>query len=267
MSEKNFIGIFDSGVGGLSVAKEIRELLPLEDILYFADSFYCPYGTKNPEEIINRCFKISQFLADKGAKMLVVACNTASITSLDLLRQSFSLPIIGMEPAVKPACKATKNGQVGVLATGVTLNGDRFSSLLERFANHINVTSQPCPGLVELVESGEINSQKTIHLLQKYLSPLLEKKIDTLVLGCTHYPFLKEKIKALIDYPVTIIDTGEAIAKQVKRVLVKHNLLKTSPTLPMSQFYTSGDLEKVTKAISNLLQKENICVQIEEDLL
>ena len=194
--------------------------------------------------------------------MLVVACNTASIAGLDTLRQTFpNIPIVGMEPAVKPAAKATQNGRIGVLATGVTLNGDRFTSLINRYASHIVVINQPCPGLVELVESGHLQGPKTTALLKQYLHPLLEQHIDTLVLGCTHYPFLYQAIQDIVGPNISIIDTGQAVAKQVQKVLSNHQLLKIKATPPEDCFYTSGDPIQVKNAITILLNKKIISVQ------
>ncbi len=251
---EDYIGIFDSGMGGLSVAREIRKLLPNENLLYFADSAFCPYGTKEPAKIVARSQQICRFLLEHQAKMLVVACNTASIAGLDLLRKTFSeVPIVGMEPAVKPAATLTRNGRVGVLATGVTLKGDRFSSLIKRFAQNIQVFRQPCPGLVELVENGEIAGSHTEQLLKQYLQPLLEQQIDTLVLGCTHYPFLRAKIQEMVGDSIQLIDTGAAVAQQVKRKIIEFKLAAASEQEGRYCFYTSGDPEKVQQTISLLL--------------
>lgn len=260
MSVSKPIGIFDSGVGGLSVAGEIKRLLPGENMLYFADSAYCPYGTKKPEEIFARSVSISRFLIQQGAKMLVVACNTASVAGLDRLRETFAVPIVGMEPAVKPAAEATGNACVGVLATGVTLNGDRFSTLLQRFASHVKVVTQPCPGLVELVESGDLSGPRADQLLDKYLRPLLSQGVDTVVLGCTHYPFLRKAIQEKTGPEITIIDTGEAVARQVARVLSASGLLCPKERPGKCSFFTSGDPRAVGGVISKLLNEDGIIV-------
>lgn len=260
MVKKKPIGVFDSGVGGISVAREIRRLLPAEDMLYFADSAYCPYGTKTPVQILTRSVSICRFLLQKGAKILVVACNTASIAGLDQLRQYFEVPIVGMEPAVKPATEATKNGIVGVLATGVTLTGDRFSSLLERFGNGAHVITQPCPGLVELVEEGKLEGPELDRLLDKYLTPLLQKGADTVVLGCTHYPFLRKAVQEKAGPGVRIIDTGEAVARQVQRVLSSSGLLNEACHRGEEAFFTSGNTKAVKEVISRLWNKAVISV-------
>lgn len=252
MPDPGPIGVFDSGVGGLSVLREIRRLLPKEEIIYYADSAYCPYGIRPPAEIVSRSAKICDFLLSQGAKMLVAACNTASVAGLDIYRRMYSVPIVGMEPAVKPATAATRNGKVGVLATSVTLSGGRFSSLLERYQNGAEVFSQPCPGLVELVESGRYDSPEALELLNKYLYPLLSMGVDTIVLGCTHYPFLKESVRALAGPMIAVIDTGEAVARQVCRVLAGHGLESPGEKISGEVFHTSGNPEEVGPVIKKL---------------
>ncbi|MFZ5595650.1 MAG: glutamate racemase [Bacillota bacterium] len=252
MSDPRPIGVFDSGIGGLSVLTEIRKMLPAEDIIYYADSANCPYGHKSPDEIISRSSIICDFLLSLGSKILIVACNTASVAGLDTYRQKYQTPIIGMEPAVKPATAVTQNGKIGVLATGVTLSGNRFSSLLQRYQNGSDVYSQPCPGLVELVEAGRHNSPETTRLLEKYIRPLLEKGVDTIVLGCTHYPFLKASVQAITGPRIAIIDTGEAVARQVKRVLEQHGLETPAGGTGTEIFHTSGAVEVVEPVISKL---------------
>ena len=261
MSARNPIAIFDSGVGGLSVAREIRRLLPYEDILYFADSAYCPYGTRPPEEILFRSATICRFLVGQGAKILVVACNTASVAGLDRLRDFFEIPIVGMEPAVKPAAAATRNGRIGVLATGVTLNGDRFGILLSKFASGIDVYTQPCPGLVELVEAGKMNGPEIEEMLNTYLLPLLDHGVDTVVLGCTHYPFLRQVIQEKAGPGINIIDTGEAVARQVHRVLRDNNILNVNRSLGSETFFTSGEPEMVGKVMARLMGREKIHIE------
>lgn len=260
MTNNKPVGVFDSGVGGLSVAREIRRLLPAEDLLYFADSAHCPYGTKTPDQIVARSVSICRFLLQKGSKILVVACNTASIAGLDRLRKHFNVPIVGMEPAVKPATEATRNGIIGVLATGVTLSGDRFSSLLERFGNGAHVITQPCPGLVELVEAGKLEGPELDKLLDKYLKPLLEKGVDTVVLGCTHYPFLRRAVQEIAGPGICVIDTGEAVARQVQRVLSSHGLLDDPAHPGTETFFTSSDPETVGKVISRLWNRPGIII-------
>ncbi|NLI12776.1 glutamate racemase [Pelotomaculum propionicicum] len=241
MSSLKPIGFFDSGVGGLSVMKEVRRLLPAENLLYFADSAYCPYGEKPLEVIRDRVFSICDFLVDKGAKILVLACNTASVAVLDDVRKRFSIQVVGTEPAVKPAAAATKNGRVGVLATQVTLAGDRFNSLVERFGEGVEVCAQACHGLVDMVESGCWEGPEAEALLRSYLDPLLARGVDTIILGCTHYPFLRPVVERIAGSGVSVIDSGEAIARQVARVLERNSLLSGGTAPGGESFFTSGD--------------------------
>ncbi|NTW04919.1 MAG: glutamate racemase [Peptococcaceae bacterium] len=254
MPDPRPIGFFDSGVGGLSVLKESRLILPNEDFIYYADSAHCPYGIKTSEEIIERSIKICDFLLNQGCKIIVVACNTSSVAGLEVYRNKYSIPIIGMEPAIKPAANASKNRRIGVLATSITLNGNRFSSLVEKFQSDSELYTQPCPGLVELVEMGEPDSYETIELLEKYLTPLMELEIDTLVLGCTHYPFLKKAIVNILGENVNIIDTGHAVAKQINRILSINNLKNSKSTPGKESFFTSGNPQGVKTVIDKLWQ-------------
>lgn len=247
------IGVFDSGVGGLSVLKEIRFVLPGEDLIYLADSAYCPYGVKPVPEIRARSLKVTAFLVELGVKAVVVACNSATAAGLEQVREAFSrLPVIGVEPALKPAHDLTQNGKIGVLATSLTLNGIRFSVLVERFGTGVEVFTQPAPGLVELVEDGKLDTPDTEALLHQYLDPLLEKGIDTLVLGCTHYPFLIPMIKKIVGTKVTVLDTGLAVAKQTVRVLEQNRILNPRTDGGYATFYTSGEPEKVREVIGKL---------------
>jgi len=258
----NPIGIFDSGVGGISVLKEIRRQMPGENILYYADSAHCPYGTQPPENIRRRTTKIIRFLINNGAKIIVAACNTASIAGLDYLRQEFQIPIVGMEPAIKPAAKITINGKVGVLATGVTINGERFNSLLTRFACDIKVINVPCPGLVEQVEMGMLDSPETAAMLHKYLNPLIKNEVDTVVLGCTHYPFLRPLVESIMGPGVKVIDTGCAVAKRVHQVLQEGDLLSDNAPEDVAEiFYTSGSASHVSQVIKNLWDHPKITVE------
>jgi glutamate racemase len=223
------IGVFDSGVGGLSVLKHICAHLPHESLLYFADSSYAPYGNKTPEFIIERATYIADFLIKQGAKALVVACNTATAAAISHLRQQYALPIIGMEPAVKPAAAATKTGVVGVLATVGTLKSAQFAALLEHYGRSIQVVTQGCTGLVECVERGELNTKNTRALVKQYVEPLLEAKADTIVLGCTHYPFVRDLIEEVAGSGVVLIDTGSAVARHLRQRLDDAQLLNPVP--------------------------------------
>jgi glutamate racemase len=234
------VGVFDSGVGGLSVLREIRRLLPREDLLYVADSGHCPYGGKPPDEIRARAHAIASFLVGRGAKAIVVACNTATVAAIVDLRRRFAIPIVGMEPAVKPATASTRSGVVGVLATGTTLAGDRFASLVERFANGVTVLTQPCPGLVEQVEAGDLDGEITLDLLRRYTDPLVSRGADTLVLGCTHYPFLRDSLAVVLGPDVSLVDTGTAVARQLRRVLDSGQLRAPGEGRGQVRFFTSA---------------------------
>lgn len=232
--------------------KEVRRLLPEEDLIYVADSKFCPYGEKTPAAIQDRARKITKFLLAQGVKLIVVACNTASVAALDMLRAEFTLPFIGVEPAVKQAALFTKNRKIGVLATGLTLSGERFTSLVENYGGGVTVVNQACPGLVEAVETGAISGPATEELLQKYLQPLQEKGVDVVVLGCTHYPFLRPLVEKLVTPGVRVIDTGTPVAKQTKRVLVETGLQQPQGRMGKEWFYTSGDPLSVGAVIERL---------------
>ncbi len=234
------VGVFDSGVGGLSVLGEIRALLPAESLLYVADSGHVPYGDKSAEFICARSLAIAEFLLAQGAKALVLACNTATAAAISELRGVYpQVPIIGMEPAVKPAAAATQTGVVGVLATTGTLKSAKFAALLDRFASDVRVITQPCPGLVEQIEAGALSSIATRELLNGWVRPLLAEGCDTLILGCTHYPSIKPLLRELLPSNVSLIDTGAAVARQLRRVLAEHELLASGSAQP-AQFWSSA---------------------------
>lgn len=235
------IAVFDSGVGGVSVLAEIQHLLPNESLLYLGDCGHIPYGEKTPEFIRQRCSVMAGFFREQGAKALVIACNTATVAGVADLRRDFpEWPIVGMEPAVKPAAAATRSGVVGVLATTGTLQSAKFAALLDRFATDVRVITQPCPGLVELIESGDLHSPQLRALLKHYVDPLLANGCDTIILGCTHYPFLKPMLKSMIPENISLIDTGAAVARQLQRLLAERDLLAEGPNRPV-RFWTSAD--------------------------
>ena len=237
------IGVFDSGVGGLSVLGEIQRLLPNESLLYVADCGNVPYGEKTPEFIRQRCSVMAQFFQQHGAKALVLACNTATVAGVADLRRDYpQWPIVGMEPAVKPAAAATRSGVVGVLATTGTLQSAKFAALLDRFATDVQVITQPCPGLVELIENGDLHSPVLRQLLEVYVRPLLAAGCDTIILGCTHYPFLRPMLRNMIPEDISLIDTGAAVARQLERLLASRELLSDGPARA-AQFWTSADPE------------------------
>lgn len=253
MANEAPVGIFDSGVGGLSVLREIRQLLPNESLLYVADSGHVPYGEKSPEYIRERCILITEHLLAQGAKALVLACNTATAAAAADLRERYpQLPIVGMEPAVKPAAAATRSGVVGVLATTGTLKSARFAALLDRFASDIRVVTQPCPGLVECIEAGELQAPATRELLQRYVEPLLAEGCDTLILGCTHYPFLRPLLHTLVPESVSLVDTGAAVARQLQRLLEQHDLQAPGPAQP-TRYWSSGAPERLRQVLPVLL--------------
>jgi glutamate racemase len=246
------IGIFDSGVGGISVLKHIHVLLPHEDLIYLADSKYAPYGNKTAQEITQRCLILSDDLLQKNVKAIVVACNTATAAAIDQLRDTFDIPIIGMEPAVKPAAEASKNGVIGVLATVGTLKSAQFAALLESYGRNVKVVTQGCVGLVECIERGELDAPETKALIRQYTAPLLAEGADTIVLGCTQYPFVKQVIQEIVGDKITLIDTGVAVAKQLKRQLEEKSSLSTSQQKGNVSFWTNSELENAEQVIEKL---------------
>lgn len=239
--ENPSIGMFDSGVGGLSVWKEVMGLLPYESIFYYADNRYCPYGNKEGELIVKRTRYIIDFLLAKKCKLIVIACNSATAAAVDLLRKEYKVPFVAMEPAVKQASLNTITGHIGVLATDMTLQGRQFNETSRKFAEGLDVHVQVGHGLVEIIESGRIDTPETEALLRRYLEPMIAKQVDQLVLGCTHYPFLIPVIRRIVPERMNVIDPSSAVARQVKNVLGQHDLLVTEKRPPHYFFYTSGD--------------------------
>ena len=248
------IGVFDSGVGGLSVLAEIRALIPNADLIYIADSAHVPYGEKPPGYIEARSLKLSAFLQSQGADAIVIACNTATAAAMKNLRTRFSVPVIGMEPAVKPAMAATRSGVVGVLATTGTLASARFAALLERYQGSNTVITEPCPGWVDAVEQGDLAGPRTHHLVEHHVAPLIARGADVLILGCTHYPFLRPLIESCAGAGVTVIDTGAAVARQLRLKLVEAGLLQGEQGSGKEAFYTSGDPVLGRKVMGKLLK-------------
>jgi len=236
------IGIFDSGIGGLSVAAKVRELLPADDILYVADSRHAPYGDKSDDFILERMNTVTDFLLGQGAKAVVVACNTATTSAIAQLRATYSVPIIGVEPGVKPAVLATRSGVVGVLATPRTLQTHSFSALAARFSSTVSIAVQPCPDLVGQIEALRFDDDRTLELLHRYILPLLEKGADTIVLGCTHYNYLAERIALVAGPDVQIVSTESAVAREVVRRLKCEGLLADSDSIGTEAFHTSGEV-------------------------
>jgi len=258
----NPIGIFDSGLGGITIFKEIHAILPKENIIYLADSKNAPYGKKSKERIIELSIKNTEFLLKKGCKLIVVACNTASTNAVKTLREKYDVPFIRIQPAIKPAALNSKTRTVGILATEGTITSDLFYETSKKFAKGVEVVEQIGEGIVELIESGKMNSPEMDVLLRKHLYPMLEKKIDNLVLGCTHYPFLIPQISEIIGYNVTIIDSGEAVARQTKNILELENLINNSVSNSEQSFYTNNNPD-VFQSILNTIDKKFKATQLD----
>lgn len=244
------IGLFDSGVGGTSIWREIHQLLPQENYIYLADSKNAPYGQKSKEEIVALSFKNTDYLLDKGCKIIVVACNTATTNAISELREKYSVPFIGIEPAIKPAAIHTKTKSIGILATKGTLSSELFTKTVLGFKD-IRVVEQIGYNLVKLIEEGKIASDEIKSLLKIYLQPMIEANIDHLVLGCSHYPYLVPHIKEILPTGVRIIDSGEAVAKQTKLVLESNNLLNTSFQPGSQVFYTNAQPDVLNALLQN----------------
>ncbi len=252
------IGAFDSGLGGLSIIAEIRRLLPAEDIVYYADNGYCPYGGRSDEWLRERSLYLARFLIERGAKVIVVACNTASAAGLEHLRATFSVPVVGLVPAVKPAVAATRTGTVGVLATNGTNRGRLLSDVIDRFATPANVkvvVAAPT-GLVEAVEAGELDTPETAEAVRRAIEPMLEQGVDALVLGCTHYPFLKPLLRQIAGEGMRLIDSGDGVARQTKRVLEARHLLRDDKRDGVLTVYTSGEIDVVRPLVWRLVGEE-----------
>ena len=246
------IGVFDSGVGGLSVLREIRSELPGEDLLYVADSGHAPYGEKSAQYIETRAIAIVEFLLEQHAKAIVVACNTATGVAVKMLRVRYQLPIVAMEPAIKPAVSITRSGVIGVLATSRTIASDNFAKLHERFGAETKILMQACPGLVEQIEAGNVSGNETRELVKQYVLPLLAQGADTLVLGCTHYPFIAPLIQEIAGSSVSIIDPSPAIARELRRRLSGADLLSVHRRAGIEQFWTSATTDDAQNIIGQL---------------
>lgn len=260
------IGVFDSGVGGLSVLHHIRRTLPHQQLIYVADSGHVPYGDKTPEYIEQRSHTLTRFLLEQGASAIVIACNTATAAAIHSLREKYSLPIVGMEPAIKPAVAATRGGVVGVLATVGTLASARFAALLGKYAGDVKIITQGCPGLVEQVERGELLDFRTRQLVERYTAPLLAQGADTLILGCTHYPFLAPLIREVVGERIALVETGEAVARHLRRRIETELVGQIDPTrhepgesgtvcCADTQFFTGGDAAQAARIMSLLWGK------------
>ncbi|APG60375.1 glutamate racemase [Christiangramia salexigens] len=250
------IGVFDSGIGGTSIWKEIHHLLPNEETIYLSDSKNAPYGIRTQQEIIDLSIKNTEKLLSMGCKLIVVACNTATTNAIKVLRNSYNVPIIGIEPAIKPAALKSSNKAIGILATRGTLTSELFTKTSELYTKDIKVIEVEGNGLVELIESGNENSHQTRDLLITLLEPMLEARIDYLVLGCSHYPYLVPLLKEILPIDVKIIDSGEAVARQTRAILQQNNLINTSSqTLRRPVFYSNSDPKVLARIIN--AEKEN----------
>lgn len=245
------IGIFDSGIGGTSIFKEIHALLPNENYIYLADSKNAPYGNKSKEEIIQLSIKNTELLLKKECKLIVVACNTATTNAISYLRAHYQVPFIGIEPAIKPAALNTKTNVVGILATKGTLSSQLFHKTSDLYGSGIKIIEKIGEGIVPLIENGKLESQEMKSLLKGYIEPMLQANIDYLVLGCTHYPYLIPLLEDLLPKHVKIIDSGLAVAKQTKAVLNSNQLLNTSSNKSSIKFFSNGELSVLNSILSN----------------
>ena len=253
MNQKHPIGVFDSGVGGLSVLRHLQAQLPAEQFIYLADQGHVPYGSRSAQEIIQFSQGITQFFLQLKAKAIVIACNTASAAALSLLREQFDLPFVGMEPAVKPAAQQTQSGKVGILATGGTFASERYARLTNKYAKSVSVWEDPCVGLVPEIEAGRLDSPAVHHILQQALSPMLVAGVDTVVLGCTHYPFVLPVVQGIVGTAVSIIDPAPAVARQTGVVLHQNGLLAEAEQPGGVRFITTGLAEPYARQIERLL--------------
>lgn len=252
----NPIGLFDSGVGGTSIWKEIHRLLPNENTIYLADSKNAPYGPRGKDKIIELSIKNTKFLLSKNCKLIVVACNTATTNAIKTLRATYDIPFIGIEPAIKPAALQTQSRVIGILATKGTLSSELFYNTSALYSSGIKVIEQVGHGLVELIETGKLYSEEMKDLLKLYLEPMIEANIDYLVLGCTHYRYLMPLLLEILPKHIKIIDSGEAVARQTKTILEQNNLLNTKSQTPNLKFYSNGNPEVMQQLLGENYKAE-----------
>lgn len=257
------IGIFDSGIGGLSVFREIRKVLPEQSYVYYSDNAHCPYGEKTREYIIDRARTITRFLLEKGCEIIVVACNTATAAAIETLREEFPVKFIGMEPAIKPAASKTQTGVVGVLATAGTLKADKYHITRERWGDNVQIVEQVGKGFVELVEKGMTEGREAEDTVGMCLEPLLDAGADTIVLGCTHYPFLSQTISEVASRlvpgrEITIIDPAPAVARHLVEVMSEEGIEMTSPQGYTLEMYTSGDEDMMKDVVGKILRQHSL---------
>jgi len=242
------IGILDSGLGGLSIFNEVRKVMPDEPIVYFGDSAWCPYGTREADEIQRRVFAVTDYLLDQGCKLIIIACNSATIHAVEAARAAYPVPFVGMEPGIKPAAALTKTGTVGVLATEASLAGEKFHKLLSAHSNGLRIITRPCPSFVEIVELGELEGAKARAIVEEETRPLTDAGADVLVLGCTHYHFLKPLIKDVVGSDVEILDTGAAVARHAQSLVEN----PSSTPEPSHQIFTTGNLSNLEQLFPKL---------------
>lgn len=248
------VAVFDSGVGGLSVLKHVATLLPGERLLYLADQAHVPYGPRPATEVRGFCESVVRFFLQQRTKLVIIACNTATAAALNHLRQVFTpLPFVGMEPAVKPGANATRTGKVGVLATAGTFESQRYADLMARYAGDVTLYENPCLGLVEQIEAGRLDSPETEALLQSCLQPMLTVGVDTIVLGCTHYPFVSQTIRQIVGPQVTLIDPAPAVVRQAARILEQHGLCAADTGPITAQAFTTGSPTHFAAQVQQLL--------------
>ena len=248
---ENPIGVFDSGIGGLTILRAVRQALPSENLIYVADAAYVPYGQKSAEQLRRRSMAIGAFLIERDAKLIVVACNTATATAIDALRAAFPVPFVGVEPAVKPAVAATRSGVVGVLATPTTLLSERYRALIDRFAGGIRIVAQPCAGLAEHIERGDLDGERTERLLRSFVEPLLAEGADVIVLGCTHYPLVAHIVQRIAGSSVVVIENGTPVAREVARQLALRNAAR-SEGKGSEMFWASGAVQRIETLLGEL---------------
>lgn len=250
----NPIGVFDSGVGGLSVLLEIQKLLPLETSLFVADQAYVPYGGKTKDELIDRVYRIVNFFKEQQVKAVVVACNTATVYTINEMREKFEFPVIGTVPVVKTLANITKTGKTAVFSTPATAVSPYLEDLIHKFASNIEVITVGGSNLEELVEEGNLDSPEINEVLKKELVPLIAKGVDAIALGCTHYPFLTEKVKAIVGESVAVVDSGGAVARRLKEILTHNDLLSTKKE--QDSYFTTGNLERFQRVAQELMHRK-----------
>lgn len=261
MARQRPIGVFDSGLGGLSVGHAIRELLPNEDLAYFADLKYSPYGPKSQEVIAARSRSVVDFLVDQGCKLIVVACNTATVNSIATLRSNCSIPLVGVEPGVKPAAIQSKRGVIGILATEQALKSHSYQQLKAIHSKEVRVEEKACPDFVSLVEELNHESEAATSTAERYILPMLAAGCDQIVLGCTHFSFLKPAITKVIDDKAELVDTAQAVAKEVRRRLSQLDMLNADGSEGAIKFWTNGDSASASKSIAKLWQQHVTVLQ------